>query len=348
MPVTVIVGGQFGSEGKGKVAFSLARDEHAQVAVRVGGPNSGHTVIDSKGSPRIFRHLPTAALLDGVLSVLPPGSYLDPDTFLREVKELELDHERVAVDPNASVIAESDQAVERSQGLRRSIGSTETGTGSALMRRIRRLSTECLAQNEPRLAPFIRETAPLLRKHLRAGHRILIEGTQGFGLSLLHSPHFPFATSRDTTAAGFVSEAGLSPLDVDDIVMVIRAFPIRVAGHSGPLPGETTWEDVAFGAGSVDPLVELTSVTKAVRRVARFDPEIVKRAITNLDPSRVVLNHVDHVDSSCRDRSQLSERIRSFVAKVEDSIDRTVDCVGTGPATLVWLRTPRHPKESVG
>lgn len=69
MPVTVIVGGQFGSEGKGKVAHFFAQEKKAAVAIRVGGPNSGHTVIDSSGSPIVFRQLPTAALLPHVTCV---------------------------------------------------------------------------------------------------------------------------------------------------------------------------------------------------------------------------------------------------------------------------------------
>ena len=70
MPVTVIVGGQFGSEGKGKVAHFFAREMGACAAIRVGGPNSGHTVISEKG-PIIFKQLPTAAILPDVQCVLP-------------------------------------------------------------------------------------------------------------------------------------------------------------------------------------------------------------------------------------------------------------------------------------
>ena len=64
--------------------------------------------------------------------------------------------------------------------------------------------------------------------------------------------------SRDTTAAAFLAEAGLSPFDVDDIVMVLRAFPIRVAGDSGPLPEETTWPEIASNGGYEEFLGEFT------------------------------------------------------------------------------------------
>ena len=66
MPVSIVVGGQYGSEGKGKVAHYLAREMSARFAVRCGGPNSGHTVIDEQGNARIFQQLPTAAILPDV------------------------------------------------------------------------------------------------------------------------------------------------------------------------------------------------------------------------------------------------------------------------------------------
>ena len=70
MPVTVVVGGQFGGEGKGKVAHYLAREMGAKVAVRVGGSNSGHTVIDPAGNALILRQLPTPSILTDVTCVL--------------------------------------------------------------------------------------------------------------------------------------------------------------------------------------------------------------------------------------------------------------------------------------
>lgn len=71
MPVTVVVGGQFGGEGKGKVAHFLAQEMDARVTIRVGGTNSGHTVIDPRSNqPLILRQLPTAAILPSVFCVL--------------------------------------------------------------------------------------------------------------------------------------------------------------------------------------------------------------------------------------------------------------------------------------
>src|SRR3989442_13910288 len=121
MPVTVVVGGQFGSEGKGKVAHALAKTQGVRVAVRVGGSNSGHTVIGPSGTKWVLRHLPTPALLPGVVSVLPPGSYIDVSVALDEITRLGLDRERVLIDPNAAVVGPSERSLESTGPLGDSI-----------------------------------------------------------------------------------------------------------------------------------------------------------------------------------------------------------------------------------
>lgn len=249
MPVTVVVGGQFGSEGKGKVACELARREGASVVIRVGGSNSGHTVVDDEGRTHIFRHLPTAAILPKPVCVIGPGSYLDVDVLLREIATTGLTPERLLVDPNAVIVSEAHKERERQRELARPISSTCSGTGAAVADRVLRAADLMFVSSDPRIRPFVRSTQPFLRQRLSAGERVIIEGTQGFGLSPLHSPYYPHVTSRDTTAAAFASEAGLSPLDINEVVLVIRAFPIRVGGRSGSLPNETLWETITAQGG---------------------------------------------------------------------------------------------------
>jgi adenylosuccinate synthase len=117
MAVTVVVGGQFGSEGKGKVAQFLVRDREAIAAVRAGGPNSGHTGIAPDGEAVILRQLPTAALLPDVLCVIGPGSYLDLKLLQAEVQLTQLEPDRLLVDKNAVIVTEADGAAETSAGL---------------------------------------------------------------------------------------------------------------------------------------------------------------------------------------------------------------------------------------
>lgn len=334
MPVTVVVGGQFGSEGKGKVAHYLAQSKRARVAIRIGGSNSGHTVVDSVGGVHVFRVLPTAAILGDTVCVLGAGTYIDVEVLRSEIDRIGITADRLMIDPNAYVVGERHKAEEASWQLGARIGSTQSGTGAAVVERARRLSADSLAKSDNRLTPFVRPVQAFLREQLRRGERIILEGTQGFGLSVLHSPYYPKATSRDTTAGTFIAEAGLSPLDVDDIVLVIRAFPIRVAGESGYLPNEIDWDTISRDSGLGYSLVEYTSVTRKIRRVAQFDSQIVRAAISANAPTTIVLNHLDYVDAKCAESHLLSAKAELFVKGIERELDAPINYLGTGPRSL--------------
>ena len=147
--------------------------------------------------------------------------------------------------------------------------------------------------------------APLVHAHLDQGDDVIVEGTQGFGLSLLHAPEYPCATSRDTTASGFAMEVGLSPRDVTTIVMVIRTFPIRVGGNSGPLD-DISWEDVRASSGTPETMPEYTSVTRRLRRVGRFDLDMVKMACRYNKPTSLAVMGLDRLDYANTDVSNTS------------------------------------------
>lgn len=335
MPVTVVVGGQYGSEGKGKVTHWLAHDQRAQYAVRVGGPNSGHTVVQD-GRTVVLRQLPTPVLNDGVIGVIPAGAYLDTDLLLSEVEEVGLENDRLFVHPSAVVLDESMRADEGHAGLVERIASTGQGIGGAVAQRAMRRSSVTFAGKIERLREFV--DADLDRKlalALDAGDRIIVEGTQGFALSILHGGHYPYLTSRDTSAAGVLSEAGLSPRDVDCVAMVLRSFPIRVGGKSGPLPMETTWEQVARQAGATGGLIEYTTVTGRTRRVAEFHEEIVLRALRTNRPDILFLNHVDYFDYTIHEEPHLSHYAGKCVDRLESILGLGIDYVGSGPSRII-------------
>jgi adenylosuccinate synthase len=334
MSVSIVVGGQFGSEGKGKIAHFLARSKRAAAVVRVGGSNSGHTAVAENGRTEVLRQLPTAALLPDVLCVLGPGAYIDVALLRREIERLRLPPDRVLIDFKAMVISPGDQDLERAHALVERVGSTGSGTGGAVARRVYRQTDVDLAAHVTELRPYLGNSTARLRELVASGRRVIIEGTQGFGLSLLHGPHYPYATSRDTTAAAALSEAGLSPLDVDDVTLVIRSLPIRVGGNSGPFGAEEIdWDTVAEEGGHSSSVAEFTSVTQRVRRVSRFDAELVRQAIAINRPSTIVLNHVDLIDAQAV--SGLTDRAQAFVDFVETGIGQAVDYVGVGPADLI-------------
>jgi adenylosuccinate synthase len=334
MPVTIVVGGQFGSEGKGKVTLELVRAEKnpSITIVRVGGPNSGHTGYSRSGKKFALRQLPAGCIDKNVDVVFPAGSYIDCDVLEREIAELEYPRDRIYVSKYARVITPEHKLWERDAGLAGAIGSTGSGVGAAVMASVAREAKNFDlespdAQHWGALSSYECDTTELLSKKLSRGERVIVEGSQGFGLSLLDGGFWPKATARSTTAAGALAETGLSPLDVDNVTMVIRSFPIRVAGDSGRLSGETTWSEVAKTTGRLDDLSEFTTVTKKLRRVGVFDAEIVSQALRANNPTDIVMNHLDYVGDQYGLIDQ-SSAVSKFINRVENDIGRSIDWYG--------------------
>lgn len=338
MPVSIITGGQYGSEGKGKVSCWLAEKQNADVVVRIGGSNSGHTVIDKNGNKFVFRVLPTAAIIPSVVCVLGAGSYINLPILLKEIEMVKIDKCMLLIDANAVIVSDEDETDEKSGSLISDIGSTGSGTGTSVIKRILRNGKTVLAKDVMELSDYVSDSVPYLRHTLNKNRRIIIEGTQGFGLSLLHSPHYPYTTSRDTTAAGFLSETGLSPLDVDQIVMVLRSYPIRVGGNSGPMGRELNWDLITKKSGYTTPLIEYTSVTNRVRRIAEFDAPLVRSAIEHDNPTMIVMNHMDYIDEKCRSEKTLTPIAIDYIEEIEKQIRRKIDYVGVDPQTIVPMR----------
>jgi len=335
MPVSVVIGGQFGSEGKGKVAHYFSQKFETVGVVRVGGTNSGHTVVSSNGTEYIFRMLPTAAIDPSIMSIMPSGSYIDPDILSSEIRKIGISQDNLKIDPFAVIIDQAMINEEQQFNLCERIGSTQSGTGAAVLKRLSRIKGICFAKDCKELTPYIIDTKDLMRGLLNNNKHIIVEGTQGFGLSPINAPYFPYCTSRDTTVAGFLMEAGLSPFDVENVIMVIRTYPIRVSGNSGPLPKETDWDSVTRSSGATNDLTEYTSATKRIRRVAEFDNDIVKRAILVNQPNIIVLNHLDYIDYTCHDSDNPSDLIIAFIDKVSESIGQRIDYIGMGKASVL-------------
>lgn len=342
MPISIVVGGQFGSEGKGKVALEIVRSSSEPVtAIRVGGPNSGHTAFDRQGRRWALRQMPAACVDRNVDVFFTAGSYLDVDLLFQEIEELDYPPNRIFISHYANVVTKQHKDWETEAGLISAIGSTGSGVGGAVMASVARKAKgfplqASYAREQSSLQPYLCDTTTTLYGRLQLNHRIVIEGTQGFGLSLLDGGYWPNSTSRATTAAGALSESGLSPRDVDDITMVIRSFPIRVAGDSGHLVEETTWEEIARNANLDSDIREYTTVTQKLRRVGKFDPELVRRALAANNPTRLVLNHMDYVGPE-NTLSNPESRTRKFIAEVERDIGRNIDWTGfSGMSVTKW------------
>lgn len=332
MPATIVVGGQYGSEGKGKVVALLASRASSPWLVRCGGPNSGHTVtIDGKDV--ILRQVPSCAEPSNATFCLAAGCAIDEAVLVAELNLLKIERERIVVDPRCVIVTEQDREAERNE--LQGIASTCSGTGAALVRRMSRKPEVRLAKDSDVLQARCRvETvAPLLHQVWDDEGNVIVEGTQGFALSLLHGPDYPFVTSRDTTAAGFAMEIGLSPRLIDNIVMVIRTFPIRVGGTSGPFANEITWEEIQRVSGAPAVRPEYTSVTKRLRRVATFDMQLVKLASQYNRPTSLAvmgLDRLEYANTGTTRLSELTPRARGFLNEVGQSTGVPIQFVGTG------------------
>ena len=336
MPATIVVGGQYGSEGKGKVVALLANRSNSPWLVRCGGPNSGHTVtID--GNDVILRQVPCCSDPHRATFCISAGCAIDETVLLRELDLLNVDRDRIIVDPRAVIVTEEDREAER-HGLKH-IASTCSGTGAASMRRMSRRSDVSLAKGSDAVLSRCRvETvAPLLHQVLDQGGDVIVEGTQGFALSLLHGPDYPFVTSRDTTASGFAMEVGISPRLIDDIVLVVRTFPIRVGGSSGPFARETSWEQITASSGAPKVFPEYTSVTKRLRRVAEFDVEAVKLACQYNRPTSLAvmgLDRIEYANTGVTQARGLTPKARAFLDDLQLATAVPVEFAGTGFGTF--------------
>jgi adenylosuccinate synthase len=333
--VDVLVGGQFGSEGKGHIASYLAR-EYA-ILVRVGGPNAGHKVFFTP-EPYTHHQLPSGTLRNPNAKLLiSPGCVLDAQKLLREIAECRVGFERLVVDPQAMIIAPGD--IRREAGLVRRIGSTGQGVGAAAARKILdRGLRVALAKDVRQLKPFVGETWRVLEGAYRDGKKVLVEGTQGAGLSLFHG-NYPYVTSRDTSVAGCLSEAGIPASRLRRVVMVCRTQPIRVespkGSSSGPMGKEIDWGVVSGRSKiSVERLeeVEKTSTTHRQRRVAEFNWELLRRASALNGPTDIALTFVDYqhpLNEKARRFEQLHAQTIMFIEEVQRVAAAPVSLIST-------------------
>lgn len=333
MGLMIVAGGNYGSEGKGKVAAYLAKKNNATAAVKVGGTNSGHTVYKD-GKPVKLRMLPTASIVTDCDIIFPAGSYIDIDILMKEMKENNIEDGRVFVDKNAITIGVVDSLVENGSGLGERIGSTLSGTGAGVSARISRGDGVTFAAHSKILKKYLSDTKARMRDFIDADKCIVVEGTQGYELSVLHTRFYPYCTSRDTSIEGILSEVGMSVRDVDKTCMVFRTFPIRVGGNSGPLPFECSWLDVSEYAGTDESLEEYTTVTNKLRRVASFDLAAAVRVMSYERPDIVVMNHMDYIDYGQHGKDSLSYKQQVFAEVFKTAINHEIDIFGNGPDNL--------------
>lgn len=333
--VDVLVGGQYGSEGKGNIVGHIAPEY--SLLVRVGGPNAGHQVYAEPEAEKYF-HLPSGtSRAPGAHLLLGAGAVIYPPKLLKEISQHHVDAERLSIDPQAMIIEDAD--IEEEKQLLTGISSTAQGVGAASARKIMGRGGKSntpvrLAKHVPELRPYIRESQNILEKHYVRGDRILLEGTQGTTLSLHHGI-YPWVTSRDTSVAGCLADAGIASTRVRRVVMVCRTYPIRVAGPSGRMSIEITYEDIAARSGiDVTKLreTEKTTTTNRPRRFGEFDWEQLRRSTVLNGPTDIALTFVDYISIKNQKAfrfDQLTLETLRFIEEVERVSGVPVNLIST-------------------
>jgi adenylosuccinate synthase len=322
---TVIVGGFFGDEGKGKIVSHLALKDKPSIIARAGvGPNAGHTV-EYHGKRYSLRLLPSGFVYDKAKLLIGAGVAINPKVLLQEV-ELTDSKSRMGVDYQCAIIEQKHIDQEsQSEHLSKTIGSTKSGVGAC--NAARALRTAKMARDIPELAPYLREVDVEIHAALENGKHVIIEGTQGTFLSLYHGT-YPYCTSKDTTASAACADVGVGPTAITDVVVIFKAYVTRVG--TGPMAGELSSEETQKRGWQ-----EFGTVTGRERRAAPFDFALARRAVNLNGATQIAITKLDVVfpeSKGGKEFSRLPSSAKEFITNIERQVGVPVTLVGTGPA----------------
>lgn len=323
MPCTVIVGAFWGDEGKGKIISYLALNDKLDYCVRTGSVNAAHTVW-FEGKKYALHMVPAGFINPKTRLLVAAGANVHVQKFLEEVESTGVQG-RIGVDQNASIIEEKHSAQDKASAVNKGIGTTGWGVGPAIEERVRR--TAKLAKDIPELKPYLADQVQEINDGLDKGKNVLLEGTQGFLLSLFLGGGYPYVTGRDTGASAIASEAGVGPTRVDDVLIVYKSFITRVGG--GPLPGEISKEEAQKRGW-----FETAAGTGRDRRSAPFDFELAKKTAKINGATQAAMTKLDSLFPSCRGAkrySDLPKEAKEFIEKVENNTGVPIVLIGTGP-----------------
>lgn len=326
MPCTVIVGAFWGDEGKGKIISYLALKDNLDFCVRTGSVNAAHTVWRD-GQKYALHMVPAGFINPKCRLLIAPGANVHVGQFFKEL-ELTKAGTRVGIDLQSSIIEGKHSEQDKNSAHNRGIGTTGWGVGPALEERVRR--TAKIAKDIPELKPYLTDAITEVNDGIDQGKQVLLEGTQGFMLSLFLSGGYPYVTSRDTGASAIASEAGVGPTRVDDVMIVYKSFITRVG--AGPLPGELPPEE-ARKLG----WFETAAGTGRDRRSAPFNFDLAKKTAKINGATQAALTKLDCVYPACagkRTYGELPDEAKQFIKEVETHTSIPVTLIGTGPDAL--------------
>lgn len=355
--VYVVIDGQAGSCGKGKIVGYLARHKKIDVSINNNTPNAGHTFVFDNGYKVITTHLPIAVVNPNVQLLIGAAAGIRPETLLKEIEDYSdlIGDRKIYIHERAFIVTEAHCQIER-ESIRS--GSTFKGTAAAYCEKIMRKPGVVLAKDYPWPKDKVEIFDDSLMINLLENDKnILVETSQGFDLSLNRGLAYPNVTSKDCTAEQALSDCGIPRTVNTEVYMVFRPYPIRISNQSSQgeinsgdygMSKELTWSDIEQLSGCKN-LTELTTVTNKIRRVFEFEPERFRHAIVNNNPTYLVLNFAQHLDSrvlgisdvidlcDCYQKDSPTEfldginPVMNFIDEIEREYNIPFAYVGTGP-----------------
>jgi adenylosuccinate synthase len=296
MSVDVILGMQWGDEGKGRVVDFYARD-YDVVARFGGGDNAGHSLV-AAGKTIALRLTPSGILQAKTELFIGGGCVVNPWTLVEELEMLGgigVDIHRLSLSDRAHVVLPQhiEADTQREAARAQAIGTTGRGIGPAYADRASRTGTtmkEFVAGDDPaalRLRPHVVDGVAYVHERLEHGARVLAEGAQGTMLDIVYGT-YPFVTSSSTIAGGACTGLGIGPKHVGRVVGVAKAYCTRVG--SGPFPSELTDRE---GEYLREKGREFGTVTGRPRRCGWFDAVAARYAVRVNGMDAIALTKLD-------------------------------------------------------
>ena len=331
----VIVGMQWGDEGKGKIIDILSQKVDYIVRYQ-GGNNAGHTVVVGP-KEYVFHLIPSGILHAGKICCIGNGVVIDPEVLLRELNDLrknEIDFtRRFKISSLAHLIMPYHKNLDQlREGKRKNkIGTTGRGIGPCYADKINRCGIRMIDLSNPGVfrdklkdnlkekneifkkvyqhpgfnfekiyrqyldygklfAPYVCNTAVLLNEATDKKLDILLEGAQGTFLDIDFGT-YPFVTSSSATSGGACIGTGLSPVKIDKVVGVCKAYTTRVG--EGPFPTEFA---AGFGKFMRDKGKEFGATTGRPRRCGWFDAIMARESVMLNGISELAIMKMDILD----------------------------------------------------
>jgi len=345
--VSIVVGGHYGDEGKGKMVAYLAEKDDPEIICRAGvGPNAGHTIYVD-GQKYGLRMISCGFVNQSSRLMIGAGVLVDPDRFLEEV-DITNSQDRIYLDERCGVIEQKHIEKDSREGGR--IGTTGSGCGPANADRVNRVAKQ--AKDIPELNEYLIDVPRQVNQAIDDEEEVLVEASQGFGLSLYYG-NYPYVTSKDTSACTAAADIGIGPTRVDDVYVIYKAYMSRVGKdpYVDPLTDKEIessdlWSRILENAKDegiegdtknaivASYLGEVGTVTGRPRKVAPFDMDLARYSSKINGATQICLTCIDKLfpeSAGATTLDGLGDEALKYVESIQEGIGVEISMISTGP-----------------